>query len=107
MKKFVSIIAILLMLSLAACSNQDTPSAADNPSNTQTESNTMLDAGVWPVNEYTEGLPVPSGTVGWAMLDQGKRCLIILFLRFVLLLFFQHPLPRRLNIFSSCGYSPA
>ena len=26
----------------------------------------MLDAGVWPVNEYTEGLPVPSGTVGWA-----------------------------------------
>ena len=45
MKKFVSIIAILLMLSLAACSNQDTPSAADNPSNTQTESNTMLDAG--------------------------------------------------------------
>ena len=46
MKKFVSIIAILLMLSLAACSNQDTPSAADNPSNTQTESNTMLDAGV-------------------------------------------------------------
>ena len=47
MKKFVSIIAILLMLSLAACSNQDTPSAADNPSNTQTESNTMLDAGVW------------------------------------------------------------
>ena len=62
MKKFVSIIAILLMLSLAACSNQDTPSAADNPSNTQTESNTMLDAGVWPVNEYTEELPVPSGT---------------------------------------------
>ena len=48
MKKFVSIIAILLMLSLAACSNQDTPSAADNPSNTQTESNTMLDAGVSP-----------------------------------------------------------
>ena len=75
MKKFVSIIAILLMLSLAACSNQDTP--ADNPSNTQTESNTMLDAGVWPVNEYTEGLPVPSGTVGWAMLDtEHENCSI-------------------------------
>ena len=29
----------------------------------------MLDKGVWPVNEYTEGLPVPSGTVAWAMLD--------------------------------------
>ena len=77
MKKFVSIIAILLMLSLAAWSNQDTPSAADNPSNTQTESNTMLDAGVWPVNEYTEGLPVPSGTVGWAMLDtEHENCSI-------------------------------
>lgn len=77
MKKFVSIIAILLMLSLAACSNQDTPSAVDNPSNTQTESNTMLDAGVWPVNEYTEGLPVPSGTVGWAMLDtEHENCSI-------------------------------
>ena len=77
MKILVSIIAILLMLSLAACSNQDTPSAADNPSNTQTESNTMLDAGVWPVNEYTEGLPVPSGTVGWAMLDtEHENCSI-------------------------------
>ena len=77
MKKFVSIIAILLMLSLAACSNQDTQSAEDNPSNTQTESNTMLDAGVWPVNEYTEGLPVPSGTVGWAMLDtEHENCSI-------------------------------
>ena len=56
------------MLSLAACSNQDTPSAADNPSNTQTESNTMLDAGVWPVNEYTEGLPCPVryGRLGYA-----------------------------------------
>lgn len=81
MKKFVSIIAILLMLSLAACSNQDTPSAADNPSNTQTESNTMLDAGVWPVNEYTEGLPVPSGTVGWAMLDtEHENCSISLWI---------------------------
>ena len=57
--------------------DRDTPSAADNPSNTQTESNTMLDAGVWPVNEYTEGLPVPSGTVGWAMLDtEHENCSI-------------------------------
>ena len=38
---------------------------------------TMLDAGVWPVNEYTEGLPVPSGTVGWAMLDtEHENCSI-------------------------------
>lgn len=69
MKKFVSIIAILLMLFLVACSNQNTPSTTDDSSNTKPESITMLDEGVWPANEYTEGLPVPSGTVAWAMLD--------------------------------------
>ena len=69
MKKFVSIIAILLMFTLTACSNQDTPTGTKNPSNTQSENITMLDDGVWPMNEYTEGLPVPTGTVEWAMLD--------------------------------------
>ena len=69
MKKFVSIIAVLFILSLVACSNQDTPPTTDNSSNTQSENITMLDEGVWPMNEYTEGLPVPSGTVAWAMLD--------------------------------------
>ena len=69
MKKFVSIIAVLLILSLVACSNQDTPPTTDNSSNTQSENITMLVEGVWPMNEYTEGLPVPSGTVAWAMLD--------------------------------------
>lgn len=54
------------MLSLAACSNQDTPPNTDNSSN---ESITMLEDGIWPVNEYTEGLPIPSGTVAWVMLD--------------------------------------
>ena len=55
MKKFVSIIAVLLILSLVACSNQDTPPTTDNSSNTQSENITMLDEGVWPMNEYTEG----------------------------------------------------
>lgn len=37
----------------------------------------MLDEGVWPVNEYTEGLPVPSGTVSWATLDsEHQNCSI-------------------------------
>ena len=77
MKKFVSIIAILLMLSLAACSNKDTPTDTNDPSNTQSESITMLDEGVWPANEYTEGLPVPSGTIAWAMLDtEHENCCI-------------------------------
>lgn len=69
MKKLVSVIAILLMLSLAACSGQDTLLVADNSSISQSQSITMLDEGVWPVNEYTEGLPIPSGTVAWALLD--------------------------------------
>ena len=28
-----------------------------------------MDEGVWPENEYTEGLPVAPGTVAWATLD--------------------------------------
>lgn len=78
MKKFISVIMILLMLSLAACTNQDTsPSNTGNTSNTQSENITMLDEGVWPVNEYTDGLPVPPGTVAWAMLDtEHENCCI-------------------------------
>ena len=78
MKKLVSVTMILLMLSLAACSNQDTsPSDTGNTSNTQSENITILDEGVWPANEYTEGLPVPPGTVAWAMLDtQSGYCSI-------------------------------
>ena len=78
MKKLIPILAILLVLSLAACSNQDTTSNnAGTTSTTQSENITMLDEGVWPVNEYTEGLPVPPGTVAWAMLDtQSGYCSI-------------------------------
>lgn len=78
MKKLIPILAILLVLSLAACSNQDTASNnAGTTSNTQSENITMLNEGVWPVNEYTEGLPVPSGTVSWAMLDtEHENCSI-------------------------------
>ena len=78
MKKLIPILAVLLVLSLVACSNQDTTSNnAGTTSNTQSENITMLDEGVWPVNEYTEGLPVPPGTVAWAMLDtQSGYCSI-------------------------------
>ena len=70
MKRIISILAVLLMLSLTACSNQGTtPTDTGNTSNTQSDSITMLDEGVWPANEYTEGLPVPPGTVDWVMLD--------------------------------------
>lgn len=70
MKKYISVLAIMLTISLAACSNQDISSApANNGSNTPSNSVTILEEGVWPANEYTEGLPVPPGTVAWATLD--------------------------------------
>lgn len=70
MKKLVLCIPILLMLTLTACSNESiTPSQTDSSGEAHAETITMPDAGIWPVNEYTEGLPVPIGTVAWALLD--------------------------------------
>ena len=70
MKKYISALAILLMISFAACSNQNTSSApTDHGNRTSSDNVTILDEGVWPVNKYTEGLPVPPGTVVWASLD--------------------------------------
>lgn len=70
MKKYISVFAIILMICLAGCSNQEIPSASQSDeSNTQFNDAVALDEGAWPVNEYTEGLPVPPGTVAWAMLD--------------------------------------
>lgn len=70
MKRFIPGIAILLILSLTACSAPKTPPKdTGDASNSQSEGIIRLDEGEWPVNEYTEGLPVPTGTVAWAMLD--------------------------------------
>lgn len=70
MKRFIPGIAILLILSLTACSAPKTPPKdTGDASNSQSEGIIRLDEGEWPVNEYTEGLPVPTGTVVWAMLD--------------------------------------
>ena len=70
MKRFIPGIAILLILSLTACSAPKTPPKdTGDASNSQSEGIIRLDEGEWPVNEYTEGLPVPTGAVAWAMLD--------------------------------------
>lgn len=68
MKKLISAVAILIIMALTACSNQ-TATPNYNSNARETEGITMLDEGVWPENEYTDGLPVPNGTVAWAMLD--------------------------------------
>ncbi len=71
MKKSILVIVLLFALVLTACSNR-TETAAD-----ALQAYTQLDEGVWPVNAYTDGLPVPSGTVAWVMLDaEHKNCSI-------------------------------
>lgn len=73
MKKAILLLAMLLMISLSACSNQDLSPA---PADEGTQPVATLEAGVWPANAYTQGLPVPPGTVAWATLDaeHGNCC---------------------------------
>ena len=72
MKKRLLTIVILLVLFLTACAGRT--AGADDAERLPAESVTMLDEGVWPVNAYTEGLPVPPGTVTWAYLRRRKCC---------------------------------
>ena len=76
MKKCISVFAIVLMIFFVACSNQKNLSTSTgNESDSQSNSITTLDEGVCVVMEYTEGLPVPPGTVAWAILDtEHKNC---------------------------------
>lgn len=67
MKKSILVFILLLAL-LTACSNR-TETTADAPP----QAYTQLDEGVWPVNAYTDGLPVPPGTVAWAMIDAERN----------------------------------
>lgn len=73
MKKTILLLAMLLTISLSACSNQDLSPA---PADEGTQPVATLEAGVWPANAYTQGLPVPPGTVAWATLDaeHGNCC---------------------------------
>lgn len=58
MKRFIPGIAILLILSLTACSAPKTPPKdTGDASNSQSEGIIRLDEGEWPVNEYTEDFP--------------------------------------------------
>lgn len=72
MKKLALILLIMFALSLTACSAQgQTPAGVGTAGDA--EDVTLLDAGIWPANEYTEGLPVPAGTISWAMLDRAHQ----------------------------------
>ena len=54
MKKYISVFAIMLMIFLAACSNQNTSSTpTSNENNTQSNSVTKLDEVSFPYREVT------------------------------------------------------
>lgn len=71
MKKLAFAVLVVLLLSLTACTQQEQPAGVEN--GVQSENDVMLDAGVWPVNEYTDGLPVPRGTVSWVQVDEKQQ----------------------------------
>lgn len=66
MKKLICVATAFLLLALTAC-GQDTQSK--DATGSQPPDITLLDSSVWPENEYTEGLPVPNGTVNWVAFD--------------------------------------
>lgn len=77
MKKLVFTAAMLFLLFLTACANQAAMAVdeKERANYLQSEGITVLDEGVWPENAYTEGLPVPPGTVAWAVIDtQRSNC---------------------------------
>lgn len=61
-------LAAALLLLLSGCAGP----ASSAPSSGPLPSPTALEAGVWPSNAYTEGLPVPPGEVAWALLDTAR-----------------------------------
>lgn len=76
MKKIIFVIAVILSLTLAGCSNEKSGINLDNNS---TDSIVTLNEGIWPENEYTEGLPAPPGTVNRALLNETKKyCAVFL-----------------------------
>lgn len=72
MKKRIFLL-LAALLSLAVCSCAGSAPAAGDGGDAPSAGITRLADGVWHENEYTEGLPVPAGTVAWTMLDNGHR----------------------------------
>lgn len=76
MKKIIFVIAVILSLTLAGCSNKNPEVNSDINS---TDNIISLEEGIWPENEYTDGLPVPPGMVSRALLDDEKKyCAVFL-----------------------------
>lgn len=72
---FASITMVVLVLSLVACSEQNNmDEITDIQGNSSVSANIIMsEDGLWPDNEFTKGLPVPSGVVMWTMIDPANR----------------------------------
>lgn len=68
-KKLIVVAVLLMVLFLSGCTLNFGDDTYNDNETTYPESVVVLDKGIWPENEYTRGLPVPKGTVTWAMID--------------------------------------
>lgn len=79
MKIVVFVVALLLILLCVICFSHTANPGEEFASAPSSENITVLDDAVWPVNEYTGGLPVLPGKVEQAQIDtEKKECSIIL-----------------------------
>lgn len=69
MKKVMYLFLLVLLLLCTSCSHLGT---ASNTVSNLSDTAVPLEKGVWPENEYTNGLPVSPGTVSQAFLDPEK-----------------------------------
>ena len=74
-KRFAAALLAGMIILLASCSGQKQINSDTDIATTAQESMsvTMLEEGVWPVNKYTDGLPVPAGKVAWASIDEEHK----------------------------------
>lgn len=75
MKRLLAIVLCVIMtLALTACSaTKPDGITVENSLENLPESVILIDDGKWPENEYTLDVPIPSGTVGWIMMDHTRE----------------------------------
>lgn len=82
MKRCIILFALSVLCLLAACDTNNASSGDSlirNETGIDPDSFVYLDTDVWPKNKYTNGLPVPSGTIKTAYIDiKNEFCFVML-----------------------------